>query len=119
MKWNPSRRATVFLALGNAVSNGGVCIYFGFLVMYLTQFGYSESGIGLVMMLCALANMVSQPLIGYLTDTYLPNKQMLIILAAASIPIGFFLPASVSIPFVAATSIILLSITENIYGRCV
>ncbi len=116
MKWNPSRRATVFLALGNAVSNGGVCIYFGFLVMYLTQFGYSESWIGLVMMLCALANMVSQPLIGYLTDTYLPNKQMLIILAAASIPIGFFLPASVSIPFVAAISIILLSITENIYG---
>ncbi len=116
MKGKPGKRATVFLALGNAVSNGGVCIYFGFLVMYLSQYGYTESWIGLVMMLCALANMVSQPLIGYLTDTYVPNKQMLIILAAASIPIGFFLPASVSIPVVAAFSIILLSITEQIYG---
>ena len=88
MKGKPGKRATVFLALGNAVSNGGVCIYFGFLVMYLSQYGYTESWIGLVMMLCALANMVSQPLIGYLTDTYVPNKQMLIILAAASIPSG-------------------------------
>lgn len=116
MRMKPGRRATVFLALGNAVSNGGVCIYFGFFVMYLKQHGYSEGWIGLVMMLCALANMVTQPLIGYLTDTFLPNKQMLIILASASIPIGFFLPASISIPTVAAVSIILLSVVEQIYG---
>ena len=116
MKRKPGQKATIFLAMGNAVSNGGVCIYFGFIVMFLTQHGYSESWIGLVMMLCALANMFSQPLIGYLTDTFIPNKQMLLVLAAVSIPIGFILPAGVSIPVVAAFSIILLSVVEQIYG---
>ena len=92
--------------------NAAFCIYFGFIVSYLSAQGYGSGFIGLVMTLCALVNMFFQPLFGYISETYVPTKYLMFGISLISIPLGFFLPAVVSIPFLAVSGVVLLSIFE-------
>ncbi len=50
------------------------CTYFGFLVLYMQTRGYSNVQCALAQVLIAVATLIAQPLIGYLTDTFITCK---------------------------------------------
>lgn len=92
--------------------NAAFCLYFGFIVSYLSAKGFGSGYIGLVITLCALINMVTQPIFGYFSETYLPTKYIMFGICLLSIPIGFMLPYTVSVPFMAGSAVVLLSVLE-------
>lgn len=100
------------------MAQGGYSIYFGFLVSYLTKEGMNSTTIGFILMLCALFNLFSQPLMGFISDTYFPSKRILLTTVSVSIPLSFVLPVTVSIPIVAVLSIILMAMMEYSFAIC-
>ena len=61
------------------------CTYFGFLVLYMQNRGYSNVQCALAQVLIAVATLIAQPLIGYLTDTFITCKKFLLITTALEI----------------------------------
>ena len=102
----------IFLPLVFLFYNAAYCLYFGFIVSYLSHMGYQSDFIGVVMTLCALINMVTQPIFGYISETYVPVKYIMLGISALSVPVGFVLPWTVSVPFMALSSVVLLSVLE-------
>lgn len=55
----------------------GYCVFSSFIVLYLTQRGYSAALCGLITSLALLANLLMEPVGGYVTDTFLTTRQYL------------------------------------------
>ena len=83
------------------------CCYFSFLVLYLQNHGYSNVQCAQTQVFIAVATLVAQPFIGYLTDTYVPCKKYLLITCAVAIPAAFLLQMTVSNPVLCYIAIIL------------
>ncbi|MGI5958882.1 MAG: MFS transporter [Massiliimalia sp.] len=106
-------RENILFYLLNVVYYGTTSIYFGFLVMFLTEKGYSSFECGLFNTLVSIASLVVQPLAGYLTDTYITIKKYLIIASIAAIVFTFSLPLTVQYPVIAACCTFFMSAVIN------
>ena len=62
------------------------CMFFGFLMSYLSSQGYSYIQLGLVSTLIAASTMLAQPLSGYIMDSFVTPKRMIVISALISTP---------------------------------
>ena len=83
------------------------CCYFSFLVLYLQNHGYSNVQCAQTQVFIAIATLVAQPFIGYLTDTYVTCKKYLLITCALAIPVAFLLQMTVANPILCYAAIIL------------
>lgn len=106
-------KENILFFLLNVVYYGTTSIYFGFLVMFLTEKGYSSFECGLFNTLVSIASLVVQPLAGYLTDTYITIKKYLVIASIAAIVFTFSLPLTVQMPVLAACCAFLMSAIIN------
>ncbi|MBE6988906.1 MAG: MFS transporter [Clostridia bacterium] len=102
----------IFMPLYFFFYNAAYCLSFGFIVSYLNMMGYESGYVGLVMTLCALLNMVVQPLFGYISETFVPTKYLMLFICGLAIPVGYFIPWSVGIPVIVAASVVLLALLE-------
>lgn len=55
----------------------GYCVFSSFIVLFLTERGYSAAVCGVITSLTLLANLLMEPVGGYLTDTYLSARSYL------------------------------------------
>ena len=55
----------------------GYCVFSSFIVLYLTQRGYSATLCGLITSLTLVANLLMEPVGGYITDTFLTTRRYL------------------------------------------
>ena len=67
------------------------CTYFGFIVLYLQNHGYSNVQCAQAQVLIAVATLVTQPLIGYFIDSFITCKKFLLLTTAMAIPMAFLL----------------------------
>lgn len=97
---NPFRRAgsgylqrlnLLFFAF-NFIYFSGTCVYFGFLVMYLSSKGFSSFECGIVNTVLGLCTLLFQPIAGYITDTFLTVRKYLIVASIGTIATTFLLP---------------------------
>ena len=58
---------------------GGYCIFSSYMVMYLTSRGYSATLCGFITSLTLIANLLAEPVGGYITDTFLSARRFLTI----------------------------------------
>lgn len=86
------------------------CTYFGFLVLYMQNHGYSNVQCAQAQVLIAVATLITQPLIGYLTDSFITCKKFLLVTTALAVPVAFLLQPSVSSPILCYGAIVLQSI---------
>lgn len=86
------------------------CTYFGFLVLYMQNHGYSNVQCAQAQVLIAVATLITQPLIGYLTDSFITCKKFLLVTTALAVPVAFLLQASVGSPILCYGAIVLQSI---------
>ena len=56
---------------------GGYCIFSSYMVMYLTNRGYSATLCGFITSLTLIANLLAEPVGGYITDTFLSARRFL------------------------------------------
>lgn len=86
-------------------------LYFGYLVMYLTEKGYSEFYCGLAQTVIAILIMVAQPLVGYITDTFIPYKKFILGGMGLAILTTYLLPATWAVFPVALLCMLLQALT--------
>ncbi len=86
------------------------CTYFGFLVLYMQNHGYSNVQCAQAQVFIAVTTLIAQPLIGYCTDTFLTCKKFLLLTTALAVPVAFLLQASVASPLLCYGAIVLQSI---------
>lgn len=97
----------------NVIYFSANCMFFGFLVMYLTSKGYSGFECGVFNTLISICALIVQPISGYLTDTFITIKKYLIFTSIAAIAFTFALPLTVSNPILAAISVMLMAALVN------
>lgn len=90
----------------NFVYFSGSCVYFGFLVMYLSSQGFSSFECGIVNTVLGLCTLLFQPVAGYITDTFLTVRKYLILASVGTIVTTFLLPFLIQQPL----AIVLLAI---------
>lgn len=71
-----------------------ICVFNGFMVTYLQGNGFSEFISGLATSLCALSIMLLQPVLGYVADTFVPIKKLLIVSFLLAAPLTLLVPLS-------------------------
>lgn len=54
------------------------CVFSSFIVLFLTEQGYSATVCGIITSLTFLANLLMEPVGGYITDTFLPTRRYLL-----------------------------------------
>lgn len=80
---------------------GAYCMFFGFLVMYMQNHGYTNLQCAQFQVAIAVVSLVTQPLYGYLADTYITCKRIILIVSVLSVPLAFLLPAVIGVPALA------------------
>lgn len=89
--WGNGRENLVF-ALIQGSHWAANCMLYGFWVSYLEHVGYSYVFIGLITTIMAAVGIASQPLAGYISDTFLTAKRLLILCILLSLPLVALLP---------------------------
>ncbi len=92
------------------------CMVYSFIVVYLTQNGYSDFQVGLLNALIAALSMVSQPLYGYLTDTFISCRSLMILIGAIAIPVTLVIPLTVGVVPLCFAVILLLGFLTYTYN---
>ncbi len=91
----------------------GNCCVIGFLSSYLKQIGYADPTIGLVMAIVAVVLIASQPLFGYIADTYIPPKILISVSIFLGIGAAFLIPLSRKGFVYAMLTVLLLTVCES------
>lgn len=92
------------------------CMFYSFIVVYLTQNGYTDFQVGLLNALIAGVSMISQPLYGYLNDTFISCRTLMILIAAAAIPVTLCIPLTVSVVPLCFAAILCLGFLTYTYN---
>lgn len=85
---------------------------YAFIIPVLTSYGYSSVLSGLVTTLIAIGSVIAQPLIGYIIDTYITSKRLLIgamgfaVVLTIFLPRVMLLPPTVAIPYIVFLSFV-------------
>lgn len=88
------------------------CTFYTFIMLYLTDNGFSGFVCGLIMTILSITNVVVQPIIGYVTDTYLTGKRFLILCFAIAIGMTFLIPATVTKGYIVIVAIVGLAVFD-------
>ncbi|SDN44051.1 MFS transporter [Acetanaerobacterium elongatum] len=91
----------------------GYCCVLGFISSYLKQLNYSDSIIGLIMAVVAMILMITQPLFGYLADSYIPPKILISLSILISIGLAFLIPLAKQGFVYALITVLLLTVCES------
>ncbi len=87
------------------------CSLYAFVVTILTEYGYDSVVCGIVTTCMALCSIFVQFLMGYVTDTFLPAKRVIVVMAGLGVVGTFFLRSAVNhSPAVMILSILGLSL---------
>lgn len=76
----------------------GYCVFSSFIVLYLTHQGYSASLCGLITSFTLAANLVMEPVGGYITDTFLTTRCYLTVCAGTIIVLCLFCACFSGVP---------------------
>ncbi|MBQ8647967.1 MAG: MFS transporter [Oscillospiraceae bacterium] len=68
----------------------GYCVFSSYIVLYLTEQGYSATLCGVITSITLLANLLMEPVGGYLTDTFLSTRRYLALCTAAILGLCVF-----------------------------
>lgn len=107
-----NKKEPLLLAAIQALYWAGYCTFYTFIVLYLKSNGLSDFLCGFVMTLLSLTNFVIQPIIGYITDTYISCKSFLCICFSIAAGVTFLIPYSVSMGNVVILAIVFLAIFD-------
>ncbi len=80
-RWNKQRLSlygSVFLSY--FICMFAYCIFSSYTVLFLTERAYSATVCGIITSLTFLANLLMEPVGGYITDTFLPTRRYLLLL---------------------------------------
>ena len=103
------KRQYLFICLVYLFYYASYTSYFSFLTVYLKGWGYGTSDIGLIMTCNSLINLVSQPLLGQLSDTRFPIKRIVTVGMLVTIPGAFLLGPTAGFFPLALASILLVA----------
>ncbi len=79
------------ISINFITANMCITVYYTYLSQVLSSFGFSPQQIGTLLMIYVLMAVVSMPLMGYLTDHFIPDKTMMVInLIISAISCVFF-----------------------------
>ena len=90
------RRLTLHAMLLQAVFWFGICAYFAFMVTTLIDHGWSQSSAAGMMTAMSVIVIVIQPVYGYISDNYLSEKKLSIILLALGVASFLLMPFSLN-----------------------
>lgn len=65
------------------LQNFVICLFFSYVVLYLKDTGYTESQIGTLMSVSTIVTILSQPLVGYISDQFISIKKIYMIISAS------------------------------------
>ena len=68
----------------------GYCVFSSYIVLYLTERGYSATLCGVITSIALLANLLMEPVGGYITDTFLSTRRYLALCVAAIVGLCVF-----------------------------
>ena len=91
---------------------------YSFVVMYLRSLGYSSAICGLATGSLWIFSLIVQPMMGYLTDTYISGKKLLLVFFAVAVPMTFVIPAVAGLGTLVLVALIGQSTLDN-YQYCV
>ena len=109
MDLKKQRRQYLFICLVYLFYYASYTSYFSFLTVYLKGWGYGTGDIGLIMTCNSLINLISQPLLGQLSDTRFPIKRIVTVGMLVTIPGAFLLGPTVGFFPLALASILLVA----------
>ncbi len=89
------------------------CVLYAFLMMFLREHGFSSAVCGITAALITGMGIFIHPLMGYISDTYIPSKKILLGCFAVAIPFTLVLPYTVTLGTVFIMAVTLLSFFDN------
>ena len=113
MDENKKRMQPYFITLIYAFYYIAYTSLFSFLTMYLTSYGYEGAILGFIYSATSFIFFVAQPLLGYIADSLIPIKKLVIVAMIISVPAGFLLPLSVRILPLMIFSVLFLALLDQ------
>ncbi len=77
---NSGSHYTVLFFSAYFIYYAAYCIFSSYTVLFLTERAYSATVCGIITSLTFLANLLMEPVGGYITDTFLPTRRYLLLL---------------------------------------
>lgn len=106
----PTHMDRIHFFLANVSFYFAYNLFSGFMVLYLTANGYSALYCGMVNTVINIINMVLQPLIGYITDTYVTVKKYLVVSSVLLVGAVFLFPMAVGDPLLCFAAVVVISL---------
>ena len=85
---NSGSHYTVLFFSAYFIYYAAYCIFSSYTVLFLTERAYSATVCGIITSLTFLANLLMEPVGGYITDTFLPTRRYLLLLIGMISAIG-------------------------------
>ncbi|MBU5418665.1 MFS transporter [Acetanaerobacterium sp. MSJ-12] len=86
---------------------------FSFMAVFLKSRSITDAQVGVVYSLMAAVSLVAQPLLGYLADSKIPVKWIVLALMGGAIPVGFLVPLAASSFPLAAAAVLALAFFDQ------
>ena len=97
----------------------GYCVFSSFIVLFLTERGYSAAVCGVITSLTLLANLLMEPVGGYLTDTYLSARSYLTVCIGVITGVCLLATLLFSLPEVCVAALVLTAGLAYPFGQLV
>lgn len=86
---------------------------FSFMAVFLKSRSITDAQVGVIYSLMAAVSLVAQPLLGYLADSKVPIKWIVLALMGGAIPVGFLVPPATSSFPLAAAAVLALAFFDQ------
>ncbi len=86
---------------------------FSFMAVFLKSRSITDAQVGIIYSLMAAVSLVAQPLLGYLADSKIPIKWIVLALMGGAIPVGFLVPLAASSFPLAAAAVLALALFDQ------
>lgn len=86
---------------------------FSFMAVFLKSRSITDAQVGVIYSLMAAVSLVAQPLLGYLADSKIPVKWIVLALMGGGIPVGFLVPLAASSFPLAAAAVLALAFFDQ------
>lgn len=86
---------------------------FSFMAVFLKSRSITDAQVGIIYSLMAAVSLVAQPLLGYLADSKIPIKWIVLALMGGAIPVGFLVPLAASSFPLAAAAVLALAFFDQ------
>lgn len=86
---------------------------FSFMAVFLKSRSITDAQVGVIYSLMAAVSLVAQPLLGYLADSKIPVKWIVLALMGGAIPVGFLVPLAASSFPLAAAAVLALAFFDQ------